>query len=279
MEELIYKIIMSDSRNMAEVEDGSVQLVITSPPYWYLVRFSEDGDVGAENDLSRITDREKFFAELSKVWKECYRVLKRGGYLVCEWEDIPVGSWKYGYPREICIAGDMINSIERVGLSLISRWIWKKFGAGAVQSKFQYTLYPSLTKADPRAIANWAYCFVFKKRGGSRPSKLDFTREDWKSWCDGVWYIENPSSQSAGISGGAVFPYELVRRFMKIYSLPRDLILDPFLGTGTTMKVAYDLDRSCIGYEVLQKMLPIIKKKVGFGRQKLFSKVKWEVIL
>ena len=277
MESRIYKIIIGDSRDMSEVENGSVQLVITSPPYWFLVRFSEDGDAGAENDLSRIMDREKFFEELGKVWKECYRVLRRGGYLVCEFENIPTGSWLYGYPREINITGDMVKSIEDAGLYLISEWYWKKFEAGASTEKFRYLTYENLKHSDPRAVKNVAEIKVFKKKGGKRRD-LDFSREEWIEWCDAVWRIENPSATAEGISGGAVFPYELVRRLMKIYSLPGDVVLDPFLGTGTVMKVAYDLDRSCIGYEALPKMLSVIKKKVGYGRRKLFGDVKWEII-
>lgn len=276
---LFYKIIIGDSRSMPEVESGSVQLVVTSPPYYDLVVFSDGKEAGSEYDLSRARTQEEFFEELGKVWKECYRVLKPGGYLVCEWEDKPTGSWQYGYPREICLAGPMIESIEKSGLYLISRWFWRKFETGAILQKFQYTLHSNLTSSDPRAIANVAYAFAFRKKGGKRPSTLDFTKEEWKVWCDGLWYIENPSATANGLSGGAVFPEELVRRFLKIYSSPGDVVLDPFLGTGTTMRVAFEQDRSCIGHEVLPRMLPVIKKKAHFLEQKLFTQVDWSVMV
>ena len=274
---LKYKIVIGSSEKLAEVEDGSVQLIVTSPPYHNLVVFSDGKEEGSKDDLSRAKTQEEFFERLGNVWKECYRVLKRGGYLICEWEDVPVGSWTYGYPREICLAGPMVKSIEDAELALISRWFWKKFETGAALHKFQYTLHANLTKSDPRAIANVAYAFAFKKRGGSRPAKLDFTREEWKVWCDGMWKIENPSVRGEGLSGGAVFAEELVRRFLKIYSSPGDLVLDPFLGTGTTMKVAFEQGRSCVGYEVLPRMLETIKKKVVYGRQKVFEEVEWSI--
>lgn len=270
--------MIGDSRDMSEVEDNSVQLVVTSPPYHDLIVFSDGKEEGSKEDLSRAKTQEVFFEELGKVWSECYRVLKRGGYLVCEWEDNPVGSRIYGYPREICYTGPMVKSIEDAGLGLISRWFWRKFETGAILSKFQYTLHGNLTKSDPRAIANIAYAFAFKKRGGSRPAKLDFTKEEWTKWCDGVWRIENPSSRVEDLAGGAVFPEELVLRFIKIYSVPEDLILDCFLGTGTTMKVAFEQDRSCIGYEVLPRMLETIKKRVTYGRHKVFEKVDWSIV-
>ena len=275
---LKYKIVIGSSEDMSEVEDNSVQLVVTSPPYHNLVVFSDGKEEGSKEDLSRAKTQEIFFERIGNVWKECYRVLKRGGYLVCEWEDIPVGSWTYGYPREICLAGPMVKSIEDVGLGLISRWFWRKFATGAALSKFQYTLHGNLTKSDPRAVSNIAYAFAFKKRGGSRPAELDFTREEWTEWCDGMWYIENPSSRAEDLAGGAVFPEELVRRFIKIYSSPGDLVLDCFLGTGTTMKVAFEQDRSCVGYEVLPRMLNTIKKRVEYGRQKVFDKAKWSIV-
>ena len=274
---LNYKIIIGSSEDMSEVEDNVAQLTVTSPPYHDLVVFSEEGEDGSEGDLSRIKSQDEFFERISNVWKECYRATKYGGYLVCEWEDNPVGSRIYGYPREICYAGPMIDSIEDTGFHLISRWFWKKFEAGAILSKFQYALHSHLTSSDPRAIANIAYAFVFKKGRGGRPKTLDFTKKEWTEWCDGMWRIENPPSTGGELAGGAAFPDELVRRFIKIYSSPEDIILEPFLGSGTTMKVAFEQDRSCIGYEVLPRMLPIIKRKVGYGSIKIFSGAEWSV--
>lgn len=274
---LDYKIFIGSSEDMSEVGDNTVQLVVTSPPYHDLVVFSEGEEEGWKNDLSRIKSEDEFFERLGKVWKECFRVTKYGGYLVCEWEDNPVGSRIYGYPRELCYAGPMIKSIEDAGFHLISRWYWKKFEAGAVVTKFQYTLHSHLTSSDPRAIANVAYVFVFKKGRGKRPKELDFTKKEWTIWCDGLWRIENPSTSAGGLSAGAIFPDELVRRLIKIYSSPEELVLDPFLGTGTTMKVAFGLDRSCIGYEALARMLPYIRKKVSYGSTKIFSNINWSI--
>jgi len=212
---LFYKIVIGDSRSMKEIEDESVHLVITSPPYWFLVKFSKPGEPGWKDDLSWCESKEEFFEELGKVWSECYRVLIPGGYLACEWEDIPIGSEIYGYPREICLCGDMVKSIEESGLYLISRWFWKKFEGGAALSKFAYVSFSHIKKHDPRAIANLAYLFVFKKKGLRRRRwSAEFTKEDWGDWLDSLWRIENPSITAEGIASGAVFPDELVRRLI-----------------------------------------------------------------
>jgi len=271
---------VGDSRDMREVQSNTVQLIVTSPPYATLDVFSreEDKGRGAEHDLSRYHSLRTFFSEISKTWAECYRVLKPGGVLVCEWEDYPPGSRYYGYPREICLCGDMVKSIEKSGLVLISRWYVRKFEPGVAVHKFPYTLYDNLKSAYPRAIANVAYAFAFYKREYKpKPRKLDFTREEWKEWSDGVWNI-NFQGTGLDISGGATYPVEFAKRCIKIYSNPGDVVLDPFLGTGTTMKAAFELGRSCIGYEVLERMLPIIKDKVQFGTQSIFEPVKWEVV-
>ena len=271
-----YKIIFKDSKNMSEVGSDSVDLIITSPPYFNLVEFTED----TEGDLSLIKDKFDFFDKITDTWRECYRVLKNGGYLVCEFEDYPVGSRYIGYPWEILLAGDMNKSIEDVGFRLISRQYIKKFETGVALSKFQYTSYQNIfeCKVDPRAIANVAYSFVYKKGTVMRKRKCEFTRDEWITFTDGMWRIEFISGGVEGISGGAVFPDEYVRRILKVYSSEGDVVLDPFLGTGTTMKVCFEMRRNCIGYELNKNMKDIIMKKVSYGARTLLGDVKWEVI-
>lgn len=272
-----YTIVIGDSRNMKEVKDSSVRLVACSPPYWNVVEYSNQ-----PSDISNIRDRHQFFEEISKVWAECKRVLEPGGILVVNWQDLIVGSRVYGYPREICVAGDMCESVEKTGLILVSRWIWHKTEYGAGVTKARYTNFGNLVEGNvPRAFGNWEYIFAFLKRDPfDRKRKLDFTREEWMKWNSGVWYIEASVSSGACevLEGGAVFPVELPGRFIKIYSLPGETILDPFLGTGTTMLAAFNLGRGCIGYEARKEMLKTIKEKVRYGTQPLDDEVEWKVI-
>jgi len=273
-----YKIVIGDSRVMSEVQNNSVDLVVTSPPYGTLDVFSNGEEKGSEFDLSRYHSLKTFFSEISKTWCECERVLRPGGVIVVEWEDFPPGSRYTGYLSEICLCGDMVKSIEKSGLVLISRWFIRKFGPGVALQKFPYTMYEGLKNTYPRAIANVAYAFAFYKREyRPKPRKLDFKREEWAEWSDGLWNI-NFMGSGLDISGGATYPVEFAKRCIKIYTNPGDVVLDPFLGTGTTMKAAFELGRSSIGYEVLERMLPTIKAKVQFGAQDLLEEVKWEIV-
>lgn len=270
-----YTIVIGNSNDMKELPDNSIDLAVTSPPYFDLVEYknSVEGQLG---DLSNIN---KFFSEITKNFSEVYRVLKPGGKFVLEFEDYPVGSRFYAYPREIFLAGKFHDAVESTGFYLISRWFWKKFESGAVVKKFQYTMYANLNSAEPRAIANVAYCLVYRKTGWIKERReLDFTKEEWKKWCDGLWYIENPADESEW--GQSIYPVELVKRFIRIYTNKGDTILDPFTGTGTSMRAAYELGRSAVGYEIRPAMLDIIKGKVGFGQQPLEGEdeVKWVVI-
>jgi len=278
---LSYRIIIGDSREMPEIDDSSVDLVVTSPPYYGITTYSKNNP----NDLSLIRDKDRFFRELGRVWKECYRVVKPNGFIVVNFQDLARGSIVYGYPHEICTAGDMVKSVEDAGFVLIGRWIWWKYKSGTATTKARYSLYNNLKHTIPRPISNWEYCFAFMKRGyvpeGKIERKVDFTREQWIEWSSGVWYIPADSRNwmpFEDVSESAVFPVELPKRFIKIYSNPGDVVLDPFLGSGTTMLAAKMLRRSCIGIELQKKFLQIIKKKVGFGSQSLYDEISWEVV-
>jgi len=272
-----YTIIIGDSRNMDKVGSGSVRLVVTSPPYWGLFQYSENPD-----DISTLREHSDFFRELGKVWKECYRVLQPGGILVVNFQDLGVGSKAYGYTREICLVGDMVKTVEDSGLFLWSRWIWYKSKSGRAVTDNKAFVYANLENTEPKSLFNWEYLFAFRKSAIiPETRKPRFSRDRWIELQDGVWYVEASESgrYSDVISGGAVFPVEIPKRFIEMYTQPGELVLDPFGGTGTTMLAAFRMGNPCIIYEVRKEMLPIIKAKVGYGKQVLFGDpVEWEVI-
>ena len=273
MKRLFYKVIIGDSRDMHEIPDNSVHLIVTSPPYWNLEQYSM---ATVDGDLGRIHDKDEFFRELRKVWKECYRVLVPGGKLVNIFRNINVGKRVRGHPCMINLYGPMVDSLESVGFIFYTEWISKVPFRLIPLSKVMDRTYGNRDKNEIRSLYNYDYCTVFKKGVENRIVSVDVSKKEWYFMVDGVWEIWNiGGTKFSKTAQGAAHPVKLFERFIKMYTEPGDVVLDPFLGTGTAVLAAYNLGRSAIGYEVRPEMEDIIKKKVNFGQGNLFGKVKW----
>ena len=118
---LFYRIIIGDSRYLSQyVKPGSVHLIVTSPPYWGVLRYTNKDTDKSYGDLSRIRSKREFFKQLEYVWRECYKVLASGGVMVVNFQDLASGAKIYGYTREVFLAGDYVQSIENAGFYLLS---------------------------------------------------------------------------------------------------------------------------------------------------------------
>jgi len=274
-----YRIVIGDSRNMEEVPDGSVHLIVTSPPYWNLEQYSTAGTDPLNADLGRIDDKERFFKEIKKVWRECYRVLVPGGKIVVIFRNINVGSRVYGFRRMVHLYGPMVESLEDVGFILFTEWIAKVPFVTIPFEKVMDRTYGNKDKNEVRSLYNYDYCTVFKKGVDRRPVSVDLSKNEWYWWIDGVWDIRDiGGTEYTEYVQGAAHPVKLFERFIRLYTEPGDVVLDPFLGTGTAVLAAFNMNRSGIGYEVRPEMEDVIKKKVKFGTGKIGTKVEWELI-
>jgi len=284
---MFYRLLCPfDARRLDEaIPSKSVHLTVTSPPYYNpvgFVSFSTNETDKLVADLSRIQNRKEFFKELGKVWRKVYEVTVPGGYLVVNYADLAAAKEDiYGYYREICTVGDLVKSVEDTGFYLISQIIWEKFDQGAVINLAPYKTYRNLKVRDPSVFRNWEYVLVFK-RYGKRERELDLTEREWKEWNCGIWRIYKKKGEELDwadvglvekgeeygqgrLKFAPSFPVELPERCIKIWSSKGDVVLDPFLGTGTTMLAAKKLGRSCIGVEVHEAMKEVIKRKVEWG--------------
>ena len=125
----------------------------------------------------------------------------------------------------------------------------------------QVTYHQKVKHGTYRILDNTEYLFIFEKVGDAKlPCGPKISKEEWKEWVDGVWEIPPVKGEK---DHPAPFPEELVRRLVKMYSFEREIVLDCFGGTMTTVKVARDLDRVGIGYEKDEKYKPVIIKKLG----------------
>jgi len=252
------KIIIGDSRKMIEIEDESIDLIITSPPYWHIKDYGKVGQIGYGQTLH------EYLKDLYRVWEECFRVLKSGRRLCINIGDQFARSVIYGRYKIIPLHAEVISQCEKIGFDYMGAIIWQKkttmntTGGAVVMGSYPYP---------PNGMIEIDYEFilVFKKPGTieevskeiKENSKL--TKEEWKEYFAGHWRLGGEKQ----INHEAMFPEELPRRLIKMYSFVGDTVLDPFVGSGTTVKVALELKRNAIGYEINENFLEIIKEKIG----------------
>ncbi|MCL2213089.1 MAG: site-specific DNA-methyltransferase [Oscillospiraceae bacterium] len=253
-----HKIINGDSRNMDDIADGSVDLIITSPPYWQLK------DYGTPNQIGFDDDYETYINHLNLVWSECFRVLSDGCRLCINIGDQFARSVYYGRYKVIPIHSEIIRFCETLGLDFMGKIIWQKnttmntTGGGAVMGSFPYPR-NGIVKLD------YEYILIFKKQGKSKKptivqkEKSKMTTEEWNTYFSGHWNFAG-AKQDKHL---AMFPDELPRRLIKMFSFVGETVLDPFAGSGTTAKVARELNRNSINYEINSNFISIINSKVG----------------
>lgn len=258
------KIIIGDSRSMKEVKNEEIDLIVTSPPYWHIKDYGVPGQIGYGQSLH------EYLRDLYYVWKECYRVLRKGGRFCLNIGDQFARSIIYGRYKIIPIHAELITQCEQIGFDFMGSIIWQKkttmntTGGASIMGSFPYP---------PNGIVEIDYEFIhiFKKPGNRKrvskeikeASKL--TKEEWKKYFSGHWYFGGVKQ----IGHEAMFPDELPRRLIKMFTFIGDTVLDPFLGSGTTVKVALELQRNVIGYEINKDFLRIIKEKIGIKRNVL----------
>jgi len=255
------KIIIGDSRKMEEVEDNSVDLVVTSPPYWHIKDYRVEGQVGYGQSLH------EYLKDLYRVWKECYRVIKSGRRFCLNIGDQFARSIIYGRYKIIPLHAEFIAQCEDIGFDYMGAIIWQKkttmntTGGANVMGSYPYP---------PNGMVeiDYEYILIFKKPGKSKkiPKEIKkqsmLTKDEWKEYFYGHWYFGGARQ----IEHEAMFPDELPKRCIKMFTFVGDTVLDPFLGSGTTVKAAMELNRNAIGYEINENFLNVIKEKLGLNR-------------
>ena len=243
--ETTHKLIQGDSRNLSLIKDRSVHLIITSPPYWQLKDYGNDGQIGFHDSY------ECYINNLNAVWAECYRVLHDGCRLCINIGDQFARSVYYGRYKVIPIRTEIIRFCEMLGMDYMGAVIWQKqttmntTGGGAVMGSFPYPR-NGILKID------YEFILIFKKQGKApvptvEQKKLsEMTKEEWNAYFASHWNFGG-AKQDGHI---AVFPEELPRRLIKMFSFAGETIFDPFMGSGTTALAARNLQRNSIGYEI-----------------------------
>ena len=268
-----HKIIIGDSRCMTEVPDEFIHLIITSPPYWQLKDYGNGSQIGFDDSY------EDYINNLNIVWNECHRVLNKGCRLCVNIGDQFARSVYYGRYKVIPIRTEIIKFCETIGFDYMGAIIWQKVttcnttGGATIMGSFPYPR-NGILKID------YEFILIFKKHGTAPKvrkeikEKSKMTIEEWNQFFTGHWNIAG-EKQDKHL---AVFPEEVPKRLIKMFSFVNDTVLDPFLGSGTTSLAAKKLGRNSIGYEINPDFLPLIKDKLELKQRIIFEDAVFEII-
>jgi len=261
-----HKIINGDSRQMTELSNNSVHLVITSPPYWQLK------DYGSETQIGFNDSYENYINNLNLVWKECYRTLHNGCRLCVNIGDQFARSVYYGRYKVIPIREEIIKFCEHIGFDYMGAIIWQKVttsnttGGGVQMGSYPYPR-NGILKLD------YEFILIFKKLGDAPKPTLEhkeqskMTAEEWNTFFAGHWNFAG-ARQNNHI---AMFPEELPRRLIKMFSFVGDTVLDPFMGSGTTSLAARNNGRNSMGYEINSEFISVMKEKLEIYQRDLLG--------
>lgn len=237
---------------LQKLEANSVDMIMTSPPYHNLRVYSND-----PADISNCESYEEYYYLLGNVIEECHRVLKAGGKFVIQFEDYNYTLGRDGKRGKESIVGGINQIFLDKGYSLWTEAIWRKYSAQRAMLADGALWYRNLKDKDTQLAANWGYVYVYRKAGETeRVTGADLTLSDWAIWADAVWDIPN-----SGIGHTTPFAEELVRRCIKLWSNPNDIILDPFAGGGTVNYVAIKNNRNAIGIELKKEFYDLAIEK------------------
>jgi site-specific DNA-methyltransferase (adenine-specific) len=258
---------------MQEVNDQSVHLVITSPPYWQLKDYGHEHQIGFDHSY------EDYINNMNLVWKECHRVLHDGCRLCINIGDQFARAVYYGRYKIIPIRTEIIKFCETVGFDYMGAIIWQKVttcnttGGASIMGSFPHPR-NGIVKLD------YEFILIFKKYGKApKPNdhakrKSEMTTEEWNKYFTGHWNFAG-EKQDKHL---AMFPEELPKRLIKMFSFVGETVLDPFLGSGTTTLAAKNLERNSIGYEINNGFMPAIRNRIGFIQQDAINQPKYEII-
>jgi site-specific DNA-methyltransferase (adenine-specific) len=257
-----HKLIIGNCMSMKEIPDESIHLIVTSPPYF-----------NAPFDYKGVfKNYGQYLGMLRKVAKEMFRVLQKGRIVALNIDDMLIEGEKFP------IVADATKIFQEVGFRYRDRIIWKKPDgylrisrrSGVIlQHPYPMYFYPdNLLESILIFQKGKKFDYDSIPKEIKEISKINIKEFLEKKWYTTLWEMNNVLPGSKLEKDIAAFPEELPYRIIKLFSYKGEIVLDPFVGSGTTMKVARELGRNSIGIEIKKSLIPIIKKKVGFEGQK-----------
>lgn len=264
------------STNMEEVKDNSIDLIVTSPPYFNIKDYYMDGyqenihSIPDNEDVGNQSSFDQYIKKLLEVWRECERVLKPNGKLCINVPLMPMLKKEYDthYNRHIFDLQSSIQSsiLENTNMYLLDLYIWNRTNS---TKKLMFGSYPFPRNFYAQNTIEFITIYV---KDGTPINNVDpkvkelskLTQEEWLNYTKQIWDIPIPNKKDIAFGKhSAIMPEEIARRCIKLYSFVGDTVLDPFTGSGTTLKIAKELNRNFIGYEIYENYRPIINQKIS----------------
>ena len=268
-------VFYKDSRSMREVDSDSIRLIITSPPYWNTKDYTLDGKQEkrhsrkVKGQIGDIRSYKRYIRSMTKTWKECHRILKPNGKLCINSPLMPILKDRYSthYNRDIFdINSDISHDIQiNTRFFLYDTYIWNRTNWS---KKLMYGSYPYPPNFYAQNKVEFIAVFVKDGKPEQIPKEIKerskLTKKEWLQYTDQIWQIAVPGRNDTAFGKhAAIMPEEIVRRLVKMFSFREDIILDPFCGSGTTLKVASELGRRYIGYEICPVYKKVIEEKLA----------------
>ncbi|HBI46010.1 MAG TPA: methyltransferase [Planctomycetales bacterium] len=265
-----HDVYRQDSREI-QLPPGSVHLVLTSPPYWTLKEYNK-----TDGQLGHVADYEQFLAELDKVWRKCFDALVPGGRVICVVGDVCLSRRRNGGRHTVVPLHSSIQEHCRVlGFDNLAPIIWHKIANARFEAEGNGSSFLGKPYEPNSVIKNDVeFILMERKPGGYRTPDLPtrllsiISEANYQSWFQQIW---------TGLTGAstrnhpAPYPLELAARLIRMFSFVGDVVLDPFLGTGTTSLAAAQCGRNSVGVEVDPRYFDFAQARLSGNTAGLFS--------
>ncbi|NLI74621.1 MAG: site-specific DNA-methyltransferase [Euryarchaeota archaeon] len=247
----VQKVICADASHMKDLNDESVHLVVTSPPYFNAKMYSSPS---IDGDLGNVHSVEEWLERIALIWKEVFRVLQPGRKAFINIMNLPVRLGGGSY-RTLNLAGRTIDLCEEIGFIFKRDIVWHKTNGvrapigtypfpGGILLNNMHEFILELEKPMPEKTSKYSHVTPEDREA----SRLD--KEFWLSIKNSDVWLMNPEGSGDQRDHVAPFPLTLPSRLIRAFSYRQETILDPFCGSGTTLVAASRLGRNGVGYEI-----------------------------
>jgi len=268
-----------DARHLDWIPSESIHLIVTSPPYWTLKEYPQ-----RQAQLGLIADYNAFHDELERVWRHCFRVLVPGGRLVCVVGDVCLSRRKHGRHMVMPLHADIVVRARKIGFDDLPLILWYKIANARYEVDNRKGPGFLGKPYEPNAIIknDVEFILMLRKPGGYRQPSDDqreasrVTKQEHQEWFQQVW---------TGLTGEstknhpAPYPVELAYRLVRMFSFVGDKVLDPFMGSGTTLLAAARCHRNSVGVEIEPSYVRMAKTRIRSELEGLITAWRPQIIV